>query len=81
MGMKNESNLALEIWEMVRDHLPAAKRLDTAIGILRALEEYGMEARDLQDVVDEEPYLSRAYREIFDAENEEEEAEYHDDDE
>jgi hypothetical protein len=75
MGMKNESNLVLEVWDMVRDHIPVAKRLEHAIGIVRAFEEYGMDARDLADIVDEEPYLTRAYNEVFDEEQEAEDGE------
>lgn len=81
MGMKNESNLVLEIWDMVRDHIPVAKRLEHAISIVRAFEEYGMDARDLADVVDEEPYLTRAYREVFDQEEDGDEEGYPSEDE
>lgn len=64
--MNKESTLAIEIWEIVRDNLPTVRRLDTAVGLLKALEDYGFDARDLQDVIDEEPYLTRAYRDVFD---------------
>jgi len=72
MGMKNESNLVLEVWDMVRDHIPVAKRLEIAIGVVRAFEEYGMDSKDLADITDEEPYLTRAYLEVFDEEVDEE---------
>lgn len=69
--MNNESNLVLEIWELVRDQLPAARRVDIASGVLRAFVEFGMEQGDLGDLVDEDPYLARAFYEVFEDEIEE----------
>lgn len=63
--MKSESNLVMEIWELVRDYVPASRRTDTALSILRAFEEYGMEADDLADILDEDDSLTAAYRECF----------------
>jgi hypothetical protein len=74
MGMKNESNLVLEVWDMVRDHIPVSKRQEIAIGVVRSFEEYGMDAKDLADIVDEELYLTRAYYEVFDEEIEDSDA-------
>lgn len=79
--MKVESNLVLEIWDLIRDQIPAARRLDTAISVLRAFEEYGFDEKDLQDIVDEEPYLTRAYYDLFAIEQSEEEDENYNDDE
>lgn len=70
--MKRESALVIEIWELVRDLTPPAKRGEIATGLLRAFEEYGLDRRDLQDVVDEDAYMSRAFREVFDEEEVEE---------
>ncbi|RYD67163.1 MAG: hypothetical protein EOP83_03400 [Verrucomicrobiaceae bacterium] len=72
--MKNESKLVLEIWELVRDQLTPAKRLDTAIALLQSMESYGFEERDLHDVLDEDPYLTRAFREVFDIEDEDQDS-------
>lgn len=66
--MKPESNLVVEIWDLVRDQIQPTRRLDTAVAILRACEEFGMEERDLQDIVDEDNYLSRAFHDVFDVE-------------
>lgn len=71
--MSRESNLAISVWEAVHDYLPVGKRLDAAEGILRALEEYGMEKVDLEHIVDEDPWLAKAFREVFSDEDEEEE--------
>jgi hypothetical protein len=69
--MKSESNLVMEIWEMFRDYVPHSRRTDTALGLLRAFEEYGFEADDLADVLDEDDSLTAAYRECFDIEDDE----------
>lgn len=75
--MNNESNLVLELWELVRDQLPSARRHDVAVGLFRAVAEYGFEARDLEDLLDEEPLLARAYREVFeDDESEDDDIDY-----
>jgi hypothetical protein len=73
--MKSESKLLIELWDAVRDQIQPARRLETAISFLRTFEENGMDERDLQDVIDEDAYLTRAYREVFDLE------EVHSDDE
>lgn len=66
--MKTESQLIIEIWDLVRDQIQPARRLETAVGIIRACEEAGFDERDLEDVLDEDAYLTRAYRDVFDAE-------------
>jgi hypothetical protein len=66
--MKSESKLLIELWDAVRDQIQPARRLETAISFLRTFEENGMDERDLQDVLDEDAYLTRAYREVFDLE-------------
>lgn len=69
--MKAESKLFVELWETVRDQLPAGRRLDTAFSMLQAFEEFGWESRDLADIVDEDPVLARAFSNLFDEEIEE----------
>jgi hypothetical protein len=78
--MTNENTLVLEIWELVRDQLPAARRLETAAGILRAFEEYGFDKRDLDEIVEEDAYLAKAFHEVFDVDQDEED-DYSDEDE
>ncbi|RYD64977.1 MAG: hypothetical protein EOP83_08430 [Verrucomicrobiaceae bacterium] len=66
--MKSESKLLIELWDAVRDQIQPARRLETALSFIRTFEENGMDERDLQDVLDEDAYLTRAYREVFDLE-------------
>lgn len=63
--MSNDTQLILDIWETVRDILPATKRAEVANGILRAFSEYGFEARDISGIADEDSDLEEAYYEIF----------------
>lgn len=63
--MKSESNLVFEIWDLVRDSIPAARRNDVAITILRHFEEYGFQSEDLEDILDEDDHLTVAFRMVF----------------
>lgn len=75
--MRSESKLTLEIWELVREQIAPARRQDIATSLLQAFEEFGFEDRDLQDVIDEDPHLTRAFHEVFEydiAETDEEES-------
>jgi hypothetical protein len=71
--MKDESKVVVELWDLVRDHLPSSQKLDIAIGFLRVFEEFGFDSRDMQDVVDEDRTLARAYNDLYEIEEEEEE--------
>ena len=75
--MKSESHLIVEVWDLVRDHLPASRRLEIAISMLRAFEEYGFSHKDMQDVQDDDVHLTRAYHDLF--EDEEDHHHHHDD--
>jgi hypothetical protein len=66
--MKSESKLLIELWDAVRDQIQPARRIETALSFVRTFEENGMDERDLQDVLGEDAYLTRAYREVFDLE-------------
>lgn len=66
--MKIESSLIIEIWDHVRDQIQPGRRLETALSIIRSCEEYGLDERDLQDVVDTDVYLTRAYYDVFEIE-------------
>ncbi len=63
--IKSESNLVIEIWEQVRDSLPAARRTEIAGGIIRAFIDFGFEQEDLHDIIDEDDNLTAAYNEVF----------------
>ncbi len=75
--MNAESTLLIEIWDAVRDHLPAARRAEAARLIVVALADYGLDAGDLRDTLGEDELLTDAIGEVF-GEDEDEE---HDDDE
>jgi hypothetical protein len=66
--MTKECRFLFEIWEQVRDVVPSARRTDVATGIMRAFAEFGYDERDLADIVDEDPQLAKAYRDVFDVE-------------
>ena len=70
--MNSESKVVVEIWDLVRDLLPASRRLEIAIAILRSFEEYGFDNRDIQDIIDEDVYLTRAYADLYGDDEEEE---------
>lgn len=75
--MTSEYALTTEIWELVRDFIPANKRDDVAFGLLNCLNEFGFERKDLVDIQDEDKHLSYAYHEVF----AEDEPDYHEDEE
>jgi hypothetical protein len=68
--MTKESRLVISLWEVIRDLIPAAKRQEVASAIIREFEDVGYDERELQDLIDEDVYLTRAYREVFDVEEE-----------
>jgi hypothetical protein len=63
--MKSESNLVIEIWEQIRDALPAARRNDIAVGIIKSFCDFGFEKEDFSDIIDEDDVLTAAYNEFF----------------
>ena len=73
--MNSESKVIAEIWDLVRDHIPSSRRLEIAIAILRSFEEYGFDSRDMQDILDEDVYLSRAFADLYGDDEEEEDEE------
>ena len=77
--MKDESKVVVELWDLVRDHIPPTQKLDVAIAFLRAFEEYGFDSRDMQDIVDDDRYLARAYNDLYEEDEEDEEEDEGDD--
>lgn len=63
--MNSETRLLLEIWESVRDNLPASKRAESARGIVNAFADYGYDASDFRDVLGEDQYLTDAIEDVF----------------
>jgi hypothetical protein len=63
--MSREATLVLDVWEAVRDHIPHTKRAVIAQDILTAFEDYGFEASDVSNIIDEDPNLADAFQEVF----------------
>lgn len=77
--MNSESRLISEIWESVRDSIPAPKRLDTAMAHLRFFEEYGFDTDDFADLIGEDKYLEEAYKTLYEEDPEEDTDSYDED--
>lgn len=58
-----ECELVINLWDAVSDAVPLSKRLDIAVSIIRAMEEYGIDIADLGSIADEDPLLAKAYAE------------------
>lgn len=63
--MQRESHLILEVWDEVRDFIPPTKRVEVATAILLHMQDYGMEPQDMAEIVDEDPYLTHAFYDLF----------------
>ncbi len=77
--MKSESNLVMQVWETVRDHLPAQHRVTLAISLMKHFQEFGFEREDFVDVLDEDEALTAAFRELFEDETDDYEDEFEND--
>lgn len=72
----SDTQLLLDIWEVVREHLSASKRTDVSVGIMRAFLDNGTEDADIAKVADEDRDLEAAYIEVYhDGENPDDEDE------
>lgn len=74
--MNSEARLILEVWDSVRDFIPAAKREDVASLMLRSFEEYGFDPEDFADLVGEDKTLEEVYNLLYDTAEED----YYDED-
>jgi hypothetical protein len=66
--MSSESELVINVWETFKDFVPASKRGEYAIELVRSFAEYGFEHDDLSDIVDEDDDLTDAYSVVFEDE-------------
>ncbi len=64
--MNSEANFIMEIWNAVRDHLPAGRRSEAAAAIMQAAAEYGWDGSDLSDIIGEDDILTSAFEDAFD---------------
>lgn len=69
--MNSESNLLLQLWDIVGDNIPKSQRVDAVMSIFLAFQEYGIETTAFAEAIEEDAYLKSAY----DLVNEEEEDE------
>lgn len=74
--MTSEANLVIAVWEAIKDIIPAARRNEATLTIMRAFEEYGFEKEQLLDLLDEEDQMTNAFRVVFDMEEDDEAAEW-----
>jgi hypothetical protein len=77
--MNSEARLISEIWETVRDSIPAPKRQDVAQQHLRLYEEYGFDIEDMADLIGEDKYLEEAYKTLYEEDVEPASDEYDED--
>jgi hypothetical protein len=68
--MDNETKLLLEIWHNFRDIIPASRRDDSALTLIKAFEEYGFDI-DASDIEGEDEYLDGALEVLNDDDQEE----------
>jgi hypothetical protein len=66
--MNTETSLVVEVWNIIRDNIPVARKHDMSLSLLRIFHEHGFEAREIAEIVDEDNYLATAYKEIFEEE-------------
>lgn len=77
--MNSEARLISEIWETVRDIIPAPKRQEIAQQHLRAFEEYGFDPEEMADLIGEDKYLEEAYKTLYEEDEPEAVDEYDED--
>jgi hypothetical protein len=65
MSFEVEAELALELWNAVRDFIPASKRDAVAEEFLSKFENFGVNPEELADVVEEDRNLSNAFEELY----------------
>ncbi len=73
--MRSESNLVYEIWEILREHIPAAKRADAAVSLIKNFSDFGFEKEDFADAVEECEVLRTAHTFVY-SHDEDEEPDY-----
>lgn len=78
--MSSESELVINVWETVKDFIPVAKRTEYATDLVKHFADYGFEASDLSEIVDEDDDLTEAYKMVFedDEDDSDDESEYED---
>ncbi len=63
--MNGESELIINIWDKIKDYIPASKRGDMALSILKNFEEFGFDRNEMRFVGEEDKYLAKAYEDLY----------------
>ena len=66
--MNSESKLLTEIWSSVEDQLPKGMRVEVAMAMFRAFDEYGIETIEFEEAAEEDNYLHVAFKALVDDE-------------
>lgn len=74
--MKSESKLFIDLWDHVRDSIPAPKRTDVAFSMLQTFIDHGHDLTDFADITDEDTALARAYDLLNDEDEDEDRGGY-----
>lgn len=70
--MRDDNDMIVEIWEVIRDVVPAAKREDAALRLLKVFEENGF---DINEIEGEDSILDEALLLLRDEEDGDDETE------
>ena len=70
--MRDDNEMIVEVWEVIRDVVPAAKREDAALRLLKVFEEHGF---DINEIEGEDSILDEALILLRDEEDGEDETE------
>ncbi len=73
--MRSESNIVFEVWELMREYVPAARRESTAMSLIRSFVEYGFDHADFADAIEECDVLRSAYNLMVEADEDEDDGE------
>lgn len=65
--MRDDNEMIVEVWEVIRDVVPTAKREDTALRLLKVFEENGF---DINEIEGEDTILDEALQLLRDEEDE-----------
>lgn len=70
--MSSESELVINLWDVIRENVPNSKKSDMAVEVIRLFADFGFESDDLEDIVDEDVHLTEAYKLIYENDDDEE---------
>lgn len=70
--MNSESELLITIWDSVKQYVPSRQQQDVALILFKALEEFGIEGRDLGAGAEEDDVLQKTYNDLYNHEDEDE---------